>query len=188
MRGLAGRSIGRLEVLLIVLVLSSGFAFGQAGDSEDFQPLPKEITHAKVTDVDGSETSLDELNGRVLVVHFWAVCCGPCRTLIPKLVDLQSRYRLDQLQVIGFNVFGNDGLPETDRDIKVFASHLKINYYLVHSSPAIWKKVNDLTKFNAIPQTMVIGRRGDIRAVFLGAGPDVNDKVVQFAERVAAEF
>lgn len=45
--------------------------------------------------------------GRVYVVEFWATWCGPCKTSIPHITELQKKYA-DQVTVIGVSVWEND--------------------------------------------------------------------------------
>lgn len=42
-------------------------------------------------DVEGEQVSLQELNGRPLVVNLWATWCPPCRREMPVLADAQLR-------------------------------------------------------------------------------------------------
>src|SRR5205807_3002075 len=45
--------------------------------------------------------------GKTYVVEFWATWCGPCRTSIPHLTELQKKYR-DRVKFIGVSVFEHD--------------------------------------------------------------------------------
>ena len=44
----------------------------------------------------------------VYVVEFWATWCGPCRTSIPHLTELQKKYKEDGVEIIGVSVFESD--------------------------------------------------------------------------------
>ena len=44
---------------------------------------------------------------KVYVVEFWATWCGPCKTSIPHVTELQKKYA-DQVTVIGVSVWEND--------------------------------------------------------------------------------
>jgi thiol-disulfide isomerase/thioredoxin len=43
--------------------------------------------------LDGDGRTLDDLRGRVVVIDFWGLWCGACRSAIPSLKDVQERYR-----------------------------------------------------------------------------------------------
>jgi len=45
---------------------------------------------------------------RTYVVEFWATWCGPCRTSIPHLTELQKKYKDKGIQFIGVSVWEQD--------------------------------------------------------------------------------
>lgn len=45
---------------------------------------------------------------KVYVVEFWATWCGPCRTSIPHLTELQKQYQDRGVEIIGVSVFESD--------------------------------------------------------------------------------
>lgn len=47
-------------------------------------------------------------DNKVYIVEFWATWCGPCRTSIPHLTELQKEYKDRGVEVIGVSVFESD--------------------------------------------------------------------------------
>ncbi len=107
-------------------------------------------------------STIQDFQGRVLVLDFYATWCAPCRNSIPQLKEIQSRFGPQGLQVIGLNVGGAD-----DR-VKVgeFASELKIQYPLAFPDKSLSDIV--LSDNDSIPQTLVFDRQGQLVKRFIG--------------------
>jgi len=89
------RALGRAAALLIGLAaLAASLPAAELG-----MKAPK-LTIAKW--VKGGPVDLEKNDkGLVRVVEFWATWCGPCRTTIPHLTELQNKYAAKGVQFIG---------------------------------------------------------------------------------------
>jgi thiol-disulfide isomerase/thioredoxin len=116
------------QLLAALLVfLAPAFAAAQVDAPHDNEPVirfvrnPDPAPDFKLTALDGKPLTLAALQGKVVLLNFWATWCGPCRAEIPDLVALQDRYK-DRLQIIGLNV------DDEEADIKQYVEETGINY------------------------------------------------------------
>jgi thiol-disulfide isomerase/thioredoxin len=68
---------------------------------------PDSAPDFQLKDLAGKDLSLASAKGKVILLNFWATWCGPCRSEIPSLIELQNRYK-DRLQIIGLVVDDDD--------------------------------------------------------------------------------
>lgn len=116
--------------------------------------------------IEGKRSIFSEYKGKVLVLDFYATWCAPCRDSVPHLIGLQKKYEEQGLVVVGLNVGGEDDLPK----VPEFAKQFGISYTL--GTPD-----DDLVAFlladsDAIPQTFVFDRQGQLVQRFTGFGPE----------------
>jgi thiol-disulfide isomerase/thioredoxin len=119
-------------------------------------PMPpsKPLTEMSWTDFDGKEQKLKDLQGKVVILDFWATYCPPCIEEIPHLNDLRAKYGDENLQVIGLHVGGDDDRPL----VPAFAERLKISYPLATPEDELVKFV--FATRDDIPQTAIFDRKG----------------------------
>ena len=108
------------------------------------------------------ELSLADLQGRVVVVNFWASWCGPCRIEQPDLNAAWGLFPADEVVVIGVNI----------EDTRANAlAHLE-EYGVPYVS--LFDPVNELAgRFSGIgartiPTTLFLDTEGRVAARFLG--------------------
>lgn len=66
------------------------------------------------------ETADEYVKGQPTIVHFWAVSCGICKTNMPKLQELKTKYKDEGLRTVAVH------LPryEADTDIEKVKAHI----------------------------------------------------------------
>ena len=140
--------------------------------------------------IDQAPVKLSELRGRVVLLDFWATWCGPCRVTMPRLKQLQERYRDKGLVVIGLtNYFGRGGgrrltPPEELNYLRSFKRELRLTYGFAVAADG----VNDLRYgVRAIPTAFLIDRRGRVRYIATGAGDLADDSMAKAVEKLLKE-
>ncbi|HEV8369408.1 MAG TPA: TlpA disulfide reductase family protein [Pyrinomonadaceae bacterium] len=132
---------------------------------------------------DGKRNTFSEFKGKVLVLDFYATWCSPCRISIPHLINLQRRYET-QVSVIGLNVGG----PEDADRVPGFARQFNIQYSLAVPDDELAAFL--LADVDAIPQTFVFDRKGQLIQRFIGfserTGEEI-DRIVEAALRSSTD-
>jgi thiol-disulfide isomerase/thioredoxin len=124
----------------------------------------------KLTSLDGKPVSMADLKDSVVVLDFWATWCGPCRMSLP---GLQKVYEAGKDN--GLHVYAID-LREDQDDVKAFVKETKLSVPVLMDTDG---KVAEKYLVQGIPQTVVIGKDGVVKKVFIGAGPDTHEKLKQ---------
>ena len=116
----------------------------------------KQRPEFRLPDTTGKIRNINEWDGKVLVVNFWATWCPPCRREIPMFIDLQDHYADQGLQFIGVAIDKPDKVLD-------FIDTMGINYpILVGESDATSITKQYGNRFGALPYTVVINRSGRI--------------------------
>jgi thiol-disulfide isomerase/thioredoxin len=141
------------------------------GDDADDSGVPSVIHFARnpqrmppflVNDLDGGIISTAGLQGKVVLVNFWATWCPPCREEIPELIELSKRYK-DKLQIIGVSM---DDSPAGE--VRQFAKQIGITYPVVMGSGAIEAEYGGVP---ALPTSFVISPDGRVVQKHAGLYP-----------------
>jgi len=57
-----------------------------------------------VTTLDGRRLSLDDLQGKVVLIDFWATWCGPCREALPHIQRIAQKFQDQPLVVLSVSL------------------------------------------------------------------------------------
>ncbi len=122
------------------------------------QPAPD----FKLKGLDGKEIQLASLKNQVIVLDFWATWCPPCVASLPDLNALYEQRKAKGLQAFAIN------LREELADVKAFVAEKKLTIPVLLDPDGA---VGDAYGAQAIPQTVVIGKDGKVKKVFVGIPP-----------------
>jgi len=107
----------------------------------------------QLKDLAGKDLSLASAKGKVILLNFWATWCGPCRSEIPSLIELQNRYK-DRLQIISMVVDDDD-----EDAVKQVIDSEGINYPVALSTNQIRFAYGGIP---ALPTLFVINTEGRV--------------------------
>jgi len=142
-------------------------------------------------------TSLS-LKGRVHVLEFTAHWCGPCRKSYPAMRALHESYSAKGADVVFvtrvFGMFGSRrGLTpaqEVDADREYFVGEHHLSHAIAIDTTTPWGTTspND-ARYHAlaIPQIVVVDKRGIVRRILIGWDPVNEAPLRQLVERLLAE-
>jgi len=127
----------------------------------------------------GAETILSEnmklkdLEGKVLIVDFWATWCGPCIAAAPKLAKLQEAHE-GNLQVVGVS-----GVNEDEKTVRAFIEKKDEPFmHLFDEDKTVFKEFES----KWIPLVVVMSTDGVIRWMGNPHSEDFNAAVEQIVK------
>src|SRR5271154_5777100 len=140
--------------LLFLVAPTLSFAQQDQGNEPviRFVRNPDPAPDFKLTALDGRPITIAALEGKVVLLNFWATWCGPCRAEIPDLVVLQDRYK-GRLQIIGLNV------DDEEADIKQYVEETGINYPVAMTSNDVRVQFGGIP---ALPTSFVLDTEGRV--------------------------
>ena len=114
-----------------------------------------------VQDLRGRTVSSADLQGKVVLVDFWATWCQPCKKEMPGYQKLQDEYGPRGFVVIGFKF-------DTMRDMEdplQFAKRIGARYPLAVATDEVKQKFGGI---EGLPTTMLYDRQGVLRMKVIG--------------------
>jgi cytochrome c biogenesis protein CcmG/thiol:disulfide interchange protein DsbE len=122
------------------------------------RPAPEEAAHAdpdfELPLLSGDGTlSDDDLEGRIVVLNFWASWCEPCRREMPIFERVAREYEGRNVSVVGVN------LRDTPEPARAFVRELDITYPIVSDEDQILSKQLNVT---GLPQTFFLDQTGAV--------------------------
>jgi len=110
---------------------------------------------------DGSPVALKEMAGKAMLVNLWASWCAPCRAEMKELAHLQKELGDDTFEVVAISV-DRGGIAQARETLQEWG----VEGLALYADPTM-KIAIDLSE-GALPTSLVVDKKGVIRASFLG--------------------
>ena len=114
-----------------------------------------------VTTLDGQQVSLDALQGKVVLIDFWATWCGPCREALPRIQQIAQKFQGQPLVILSVS------LDSDEAKWKEFVAKNKMTW-LQYRDGGFEGPISRLFAVNAIPHTFTIDPDGVLQDEHVG--------------------
>jgi peroxiredoxin len=154
-------------------------AGGQAGGdtmSLEGKPAPD----FSFTTLDGKTVKLSEQKGNVVLVDYWATWCPPCRKGLPHVNEIAND---KDLAAKGLKVWAVNS-KETNDKVEKFVKQNNFSFTVPMDTKGDFGKSYLV---QGIPTTVVVGRDGVIKKVFIGFGEGQGEVIKKAVEEALKE-
>jgi peroxiredoxin/YHS domain-containing protein len=143
--------------------------------------LPRRAPELTASDLAGRPVTWKGLEGKVVLVDFWATWCAPCRKSMPELQALHDKYASRGFTVLGISI---DEAKSASK-VKKFAASKKIRYPIAIDSEKAptWERF----RVKAVPAAFLVDQEGRIVAQWTGASAEPREVEEKLGTLLARE-
>jgi peroxiredoxin len=105
------------------------------------------------------EGELPDLDGKVILLDFWASWCAPCKASFPAMDEIYQDYKDQGFVILAVSV------DNTAKAYKKFADKSEVTFPLMLDTE---KKLVSTAEIEAMPTSFLIDKKGIIRSVHKG--------------------
>ena len=141
-------------LIIFIFLISNSFA----KESTDIKNLVinkklKKYDSLTFLDAKNKQVNIEEYQGNLILLNFWATWCAPCKEEMPSLDTLQNHKKLNNLKIFPINV-GKDNLEKSS----IFFKNLNIkNLKIYFDNPTTLAKKFGL---RGIPTSILLNKDG----------------------------
>lgn len=165
--------LSRIMLASVAVLAFTFFVTSARSADQDTTSLEgKAAPDFSLTTLDGKGVKLSDLKGKVVVLDFWATWCPPCRKSLPHLQKVSADKALADKGLVVWAV----NAREAKEKVQKYMDDNKLTF-TVPMDPG---KTMGEYKVQGIPTTVIVGRDGNIKNVFVGFG-DGSEKPIDDA-------
>lgn len=158
-----------LRIFVIVIVAIAAAATGlyvsqrtNQSDTSDMDGATERLLRTTLPDADGTEQTLEQWRGEIIVANFWATWCPPCIKEIPEFAAVSRRYADQPVQFVGLAI-------DSAENVRDFREQLDVPYPLLVGGSETLQLATDFgNTARALPFTVIVARDGSVADVTLG--------------------
>lgn len=109
------------------------------------------------TAVDGAKVDLTKMQGKVVLVDFWATWCGPCIAGLPEIMDVYAKYHAKGFEIVGIS------FDQKKEKLTQFTTDKKMPWAQYFDGLGWGNKIGQEYGIEAIPTMWLIDKKGVLR-------------------------
>ncbi len=156
--------------LVFIIVATIGLAGGYALDqylqkpdagtekvaSQDSKAKTRHRVEFVLKDTDDKLRNINEWDGQVILLNFWATWCPPCRKEMPAFVRLYEKYKDKGFTIIGVAIDEKQAVVD-------FIDPMGVDYPVLIGDKDGLNLTRDYgNRIGVLPYTVIINRKGEI--------------------------
>ncbi|MBI3712287.1 MAG: TlpA family protein disulfide reductase [Burkholderiales bacterium] len=154
--------------VIAVLTALLFIALGAVIAHQKFTPTPakdhavQQLWALKLKDSHGKEQALQQWQGKIVVLNFWATWCKPCVQEMPELQALHQELQAKNVQLLGIGI-------DSPSNISEFAQKHQISYPLFAAGmegTALSQSFGN--QVGGLPYTALVDQDGKIAKTYMG--------------------
>ncbi len=161
---------------LLVIIIAGGAGFGLQrylqNENRELPPvMPKAATsnvigmkrpEFKLFDLEDKLRNVNEWDGKVLLINFWATWCPPCKKEMPAFMQLREQYNKQGFEILGVALDDKESVQD-------FVDTLGVEYpIMIAQQKGIELSSQYGNRIGALPFSVFVDRDGKIKATHAG--------------------
>jgi cytochrome c biogenesis protein CcmG/thiol:disulfide interchange protein DsbE len=151
---------GRVLVWISLLALLGILAMGLKRTQQGPVAIGDRVSGVTLTTFDGEQINLSDLQGKVVLLNFWASWCKPCEQ---EAADLETAWR--NYQVRGDVIFLGIDYVDTEPEALGYLAKFDITY---PNGPDLGTRISQKFRIQGVPETYILDQGGVLRFVQIG--------------------
>jgi peroxiredoxin len=136
-------------------------------------------------DSEGREWSMEDYEGKVLLVNIWATWCGPCKEEMPSMQRLYETVASEDFEILAVSIdapFGQrDAFGRPGGNLWTYADSLGLTFPILHDPSG---SIQATFQTTGVPESFVVGRDGIIFKKIAGSTAWDAPQNVQLIQRL----
>ena len=156
---------GRILVWVGLLTLLGILAWGLIRNRQGPVSIGSQVPDFTLTTFEGESIKLSDLQGKVVLLNFWASWCKPCEE---EAADLEAAWR--HYQPRGDVVFLGVDYVDTEPEAKAYLEKFAITYT---NGPDLGTRISQAFRITGVPETYTIDQEGVLQHMQFGPFPNL---------------